>query len=171
MASKRISLKGKGADLFFGDFASEGAELSPLAAEGDAGDADATIIRDTVAPVEAEPWDTASPSPEAPPRPETGAAEKAGKHASRRASTLAIQTDKVESIRRVVKRPGKEVVYVRLTPEEKEQLADVVYTYKRRGIRTSDNELGRIAINGLLVDHRERGEESLLAMVLAALEA
>lgn len=167
MANKRISLKGKGADLFFGDFASEGAELSPLTTEGDAEIADAATIRDTVVPVETEPGDTTPPSLEPTPLVASSASRQAGKHAS----TLAIDTDKVESIRRVVKRPGKEVVYVRLTPEEKGQLADIVYAYKRRGIRTSDNELGRIAINGLLVDHRERGEDSLLEMVLAALEA
>jgi len=170
MASKRISLKGKGADLFFGDFASEGAELSPLAVEDDAEVAD-VAMGDTVALGETEPAGTVSPSPELPLPVENGEIRQAGKHASRRASTLADRGDRVEAIRRVVKRPGKEVVYVRLTPEEKGQLADVVYAYKRRGIRTSDNELGRIAINGLLVDHRERGEDSLLAKVLAALEA
>lgn len=170
MASKRISLKGKGADLFFGDFASEGAELSPLAVEGDA-EVAGMAMEDTGVIRETEPEDTVPPSPTLTLSVESGENGQAGKHASRRASTLANKGDKVETIRRVVKRPGKEVVYVRLTPEEKGQLADVVYAYKRRGIRTSDNELGRIAINGLLVDHRERGDDSLLAKVLAALEA
>ncbi len=169
MASKRISLKGKGADLFFGDFASEGAELSPLTVEGDAEVAD--MAGDIVVSGKTEPEDTVPPSPTLPLSVESGETGQAGKHASRRASTLANKGDKVEAIRRVVKRPGKEVVYVRLTPEEKGQLADVVYAYKRRGIRTSDNELGRIAINSLLVDHREQGNDSLLAKVLAALEA
>jgi len=170
MSSKRISLKGKGADLFFGDFASEGAELSPLAVEDDAEVAD-VAMGNMVALGETEPEGTVSPSLGLPQPVENGETGQARKHASRRASTLANRGDRVEAIRRVVKRPGKEVVYVRLTPEEKGQLADVVYAYKRRGIRTSDNELGRIAINGLLVDHRERGEDSLLAKVLAALEA
>lgn len=170
MASKRISLKGKGADLFFGDFASEGAELSPLSVEGDT-EAANTAIGDTVALEEIGQGDSVAPSSEPSQQVESDDLNRAGKHASRRASTPANKSDKVESIRRIVKRPGKEVVYVRLTPEEKGQLADVVYAYRRRGIRTSDNELGRIAINGLLVDHRERGEESLLAKVLAALEA
>jgi hypothetical protein len=50
-----------------------------------------------------------------------------------------------------------------LTPQEKQQLADVVYTYKRQGRRTSENEIGRIAINFLMADYRANGGNSMLA--------
>lgn len=167
MGSKRVSLKGKGADLFFGDFVSEGAELSPLSDQVAPTSEDVTVLTEPLAH---------EPSIEkaiAPSRKRVVARESMDirTRASNHASTLASSSDHVEAIRRVVKRPGKEVVYVRLTLEEKGQLADVVYTYKRQGVRTSDNELGRIAINGLLADYQENGEGSLLAKVLAALEA
>jgi hypothetical protein len=167
MTSKRISLKGKGADLFFGDFASEGAELSPLSDQVVPESGDLAVMTESA---------TQEPSTEhavAPSRKHahTRESKTSNTQASKHASTLISEIDQVDAIRKVVKRPGKEVVYVRLTPEEKGQLADVVYTYKRQGVRTSDNELGRIAINGLLADYQENGEGSLLAKVLAALEA
>jgi len=74
---------------------------------------------------------------------------------SKQASTLSLSKDFLESIRKVVKNPGKEeVIYVRLTKEEKDSLADISYTYKRQGIRTSDNEVVRVAINALLEDYK-----------------
>ncbi|HEY8310520.1 MAG TPA: hypothetical protein VIG47_08190 [Gemmatimonadaceae bacterium] len=167
MASKRVSLKGKGADLFFGDFVSEGAELSPLSDQVLPTSDDGAVPAE---PLAQEPSIEHASAPSSK-RVSTRESREPRTHASNHASTLASQSDHVDAIRKVVKRPGKEVVYVRLTPEEKGQLADVVYTYKRQGVRTSDNELGRIAINGLLADYQENGEGSLLAKVLAALEA
>lgn len=92
--------------------------------------------------------------------------------ASKHASTLALSTEMIEFIRKIVKNPGKEdVLYVRLTKEEKDKLADVSYTYKRQGMKTSDNEVVRIAINALLEDYKANGEASLLATILASLHA
>jgi hypothetical protein len=88
------------------------------------------------------------------------------------ASTLALSTEALESIRKIVKNPGKEdVLYVRLTKGEKDKLADVIYTYKRQGVRTSDTEVVRVAINTLLEDYKSNGEKSLLAIILASLHA
>jgi hypothetical protein len=78
---------------------------------------------------------------------------------------------RVQAIRRVVKTPGREVSFVRLSPEEKGELADLVHAYKRQGFKTTENEINRIAINALLADYRANGEESMLAKVLAALRA
>ena len=92
--------------------------------------------------------------------------------ASNHANILSLSTDALETIRKIVKKPGKEdVLYVRLTKEEKDKLADVSYTYKRQGIRTSDNEVVRVAINALLEDYKTNGENSLLALVMASLHA
>jgi hypothetical protein len=77
----------------------------------------------------------------------------------------------VEAIRQVIKSPGREVSFVRLTPQEKADLGDIVYTYKRQGQKTSETEINRIAINYLLLDFHEHGEQSVLARVLAALRA
>ena len=92
--------------------------------------------------------------------------------ASNHASILALPTETLESIRKTVKNPGKEdVLYVRLTKGEKDKLADVIYTYKRQGVRTSDTEVVRVAINALLEDYKNNGEKSLLAIILASLHA
>ena len=92
--------------------------------------------------------------------------------ASEHASTLAIKPDIIEIIRKIVKTPAKEeVLYVRLTKEEKQQLGDIEYTYDRQDIDTSANELGRIAVNFLIADYKANGENSILAKVLTALHA
>ena len=91
---------------------------------------------------------------------------------SNQALTLSLPPDAFEAIRKIVKNPGKEeVLYVRLSKEEKDRLADISYTYKRQGIRTSDNEVVRVAINALLEDYRTSGANSLLAIIIASLHA
>jgi hypothetical protein len=50
-------------------------------------------------------------------------------------------------------------------------LADIVYTYKRQGVKTSENEINRIAINFLIEDYAKNGKESVLAKVIEALNA
>ncbi len=92
--------------------------------------------------------------------------------ASKHASTIATQPDIIEIIRKIVKTPAKEeVLYVRLTKEEKNQLGDIEYTYGRQDIETSGNELGRIAVNFLIADYKANGKNSILAKVLIALHA
>ena len=93
--------------------------------------------------------------------------------ASKHASTLATKPDIIEIIRKIVKTPAKEeVLYVRVTKEEKDQLGDIEYTYhNQQGIDTSANELGRIAVNFLIADYKANGEQSILAKVLTALHA
>ncbi len=77
----------------------------------------------------------------------------------------------IEDIRKAVKVVGREPGTIRLTEQEKSQLTDIIYTLGRQGTRTSENEVYRIAINYLLEDWREHGKESMLARVLAALNA
>ena len=96
--------------------------------------------------------------------------------ASARASTLAIiQDDTIETIRKTVKQVGKDTLFVRLTPDEKHRVTSVVYAfnemYRGESRKTSENELGRIGINFLLEDYKANGEQSILAKVLAALNA
>jgi hypothetical protein len=181
--AKRVSLKGRGADLFFGDFApsaeSEGASGNPVH-EADPSAAEPIVLPaiprvDGPDGVAAAATATASQDPSRPTAPDQKPITSF-RHDSKRASKLAsTQTgedpDVVEAIRRVVKVPGREVAFVRLTPEEKAQLADVVYTYKRQGMKTTETEVNRIALNYLLHDYREHGEHSVLARVLAALLA
>lgn len=77
----------------------------------------------------------------------------------------------IETIRKIVKVPGKDVSFVRLTSGEKDQLVDIVYTYKRQGKKTTENEINRIAVNFILADYKTNGANSILARVIAALLA
>ena len=85
-------------------------------------------------------------------------------------STL-VSSDIIGLIRKAVRQTGKEVSFVRLTPEEKKQLGDVIYSYKGQGVKTSENEITRIAVNFLLEDYRQNGENSVLQKVMEALLA
>jgi hypothetical protein len=76
-----------------------------------------------------------------------------------------------EEVRKSVKQIGKEAATHRFTLDEKNLLADIEYTYKRQGIRTSENEITRIAINYFIEDYRNNGEESLLAKILKRLNS
>ncbi len=181
MPSKRVSLKGKGADLFFGDYSP--GEQAPSSNDGDESDSLSTD-NDAALRVSADLRPTQSVSPsikplsslnESQPVPRPTRASQTAK-SSTRASKLASTSaepliDTIESIRKVVKVPGKEVSFTRLTPEEKAQIADIVYTYKRQGQKTTENEINRIALNFLLDDYHKQGPDSVLAQVLAALLA
>ena len=123
---------------------------------------------------------TESEDPPAPPRrqrprPSTVVSKPASAQAEQNASVLASYQDglaeTVEAIRKVVKVTGREVSFVRLSQHEKDQLADIVYMYKRRGRKTTETEINRIAVNFILEDFRANGEASVLARVLEALQA
>jgi hypothetical protein len=75
----------------------------------------------------------------------------------------------IETIRKAVEQVGKEAATYRFTQEEKKALADIVYTYKTNGVKTSENEITRTAINFLVEDYRENGSNSILARVLERL--
>jgi hypothetical protein len=77
----------------------------------------------------------------------------------------------IETLRCSVKELGKERSEYRLTIIEKEAVVDIVYQFKRQGIRTTENEVARIAINFILADYRQHGDKSLLVSVLRALSA
>ena len=91
---------------------------------------------------------------------------------SANASVLALYPESlIDNLRKIVKSTGKEVSFVRLTPEEKKQLVDIVYTYKSQGVKTSETEINRIAVNYMLEDYKTHGQTSLLAQVIAAMLA
>jgi len=86
-------------------------------------------------------------------------------------TTIPFENDLFETVRKSVKQIGKEAATYRFTLDEKNELADIKYTYKRQGITTSENELTRIAINYFIEDYRQNGEESLLAKILKRLNS
>ncbi len=187
--AKRVSMKGKGADLFFDGLDPADATMLTVVESTDAhqrpnsNDLDPANALNTSASVISEMAVSVSPSltPTAPePR-----SRRSRTHASTSASALAstpasepptagaasVDPTVIEGIRKIVKHPGKEVSFVRLSPEEKGKLADIVYTYKRQGTKTTENEINRIAVNYLLADYYATGERSILAQVIAALRA
>lgn len=136
--------------------------------------ADAAVQQPSTAPTEqpaaasGQGVDSRHDAPASPVLPEL----PVSKQISVKASTLARhQENVIETIRKAVKHPGREVTFVRLTPEEKGQLADIVYTYKRQGVKTSENEISRIAMRYVLEDYKANGQASILAKVIAALLA
>ena len=72
-------------------------------------------------------------------------------------------------VRKAVKEFGKEAATHRFTVAEKREVADIIYTYKNQGIKTSENEITRIAVNFIMEDYRENGKNSVLHKILEAL--
>jgi hypothetical protein len=190
MPSKRVSLKGKGADLFFGDYSPN----QPAVTEVPPDDAPVSVATPSdlagqpapIASADTTPESTTQPTPETTPAPShsqrptrahtratsTGTRKPASTLASKPTSTPRDTHDEtIAAIRRTVRTVGKEVSFVRMTPEEKALLTDIVYSYKRQGQKTSETEINRIAINAILLDYQEHGEQSVLARVLASLLA
>jgi hypothetical protein len=75
----------------------------------------------------------------------------------------------IELVRKAVKEFGKEAATHRFTEAEKKEIADLIYTYKNRGIKTSENEIARIAVNFVVEDYKANGENSVLHRLLEAL--
>jgi hypothetical protein len=75
----------------------------------------------------------------------------------------------IEQVRKAVKEFGKEAATHRFTLDEKRAIADLLYAYERCGLRTNENEVTRVAINFILNDYGEHGENSILHRVLTAL--
>jgi hypothetical protein len=75
----------------------------------------------------------------------------------------------IEAVRKAVKELGKEAATHRFTVEEKKTIADIIYSYKRLGTRTSENEITRIAVNFIINDYKQCGENSVLEKALKAL--
>lgn len=75
----------------------------------------------------------------------------------------------IEKVRKAVRELGKEAATHRFTVDEKKAIANIIYTYSSQDIRTSENEIARIAVNYIVSDYLENGEESILDKVLKEL--
>jgi hypothetical protein len=179
---KRVSVKGKGADLFFGDYDPVGSAAQPtepMPANGQSPEPLPETLATAAAPSASVVADQEPQSRSKGSHPKSGS-QRASRHASQPADEQAralasmlagVESETIDAIRKVVKTQGREVSFIRLTPEEKAQVSDIVYTYKRQGQKTTENQINRIAINYLLHDYHEHGEQSVLARVLASLLA
>ena len=80
-------------------------------------------------------------------------------------------TATIEVIRKALKVFGKEAATHRFTLEEKQTLAKISFTFRQKNIRTSENEITRIAINWLMLDYKNNEENSILHRALLALNS
>ena len=194
---KRVSLKGKGADIFFGEYGQDAASAAapPVEAQSPAPMTDDNSMSEesdhaSVLASAVEHFPTSNheavaiteevEKPRGPGRSArrttatevTQPTENPNKLQAMLASELVFYRDQlIEQIRRTVKVPGREVSYIRLTPEEKAQLAKMVYGFRSRGKKTTENEINRIAVNFMILDYQANGEDSLLVKVIDALLA
>ena len=77
----------------------------------------------------------------------------------------------IEKTRRAVKHFGKEAATHRFTSEEKKALKSIERDYEERDVRTSENEITRIAINYIIEDYKKNKKDSILARVLEMLNS
>ena len=175
---KRVSVRGRGADIFFGDYGQPDTATVPAATPPPAPTPEPTPKPRTRART-AKP---AATPPALPAQEPTSPSDQDNQSLSDDSSPASVLDSKlasllsscpnelVQAIRRVVRTPGREVSFVRLSPAEKAQLADVAYAFKRQGRKTSETEIHRIAVNFILADHTAHGDASILARILAALQ-
>ena len=156
---KRISVKGKGADIFFGDYPPP-APNTPEADEGSTPephpqhDAPAS----NVAILQASKLATTS-SAEAPPETGRPARHAAGRPAKTRSGPLNLLLPHL-SERATVSNT------FRFTDRELSSLEDAIYDVSKRfGAKLTKQELVRLGLNAVIADYQERGDASLLGQL------
>ena len=77
----------------------------------------------------------------------------------------------IEEVRKALRMFGKEAATHRFTLEEKQTLAEIIFSFRQKNIRTSENEITRIAINWLMLDYKKNEENSILHQALLALNS
>ena len=83
--------------------------------------------------------------------------------------TIPHEDATIEHIRKAVKEFGKEAATHRFTASEKRAIANIIHNLNMQGIRTTENTIARIAINFIIDEFNQRGKDSLLGLVLQAL--
>lgn len=59
----------------------------------------------------------------------------------------------VSSIKEIICEPGREAATYRLTIREKDYLQDLIYLFRKKGVKISENTLIRISINYIIRNH------------------
>lgn len=77
----------------------------------------------------------------------------------------------VERIRKAVKQLGKESATLRLTDLEKGAVWDILVDMRRKGIRTTETEIIRIALNYILNDYEKDSDASIVVQALESLNS
>ena len=77
----------------------------------------------------------------------------------------------IATITKSIRETGKEVCTYRLTQKEKTALVEIIYHFRMRNSRLSENEIARIAINFLIEDFRGDKKDSMLSIIVEAMKA
>ena len=77
----------------------------------------------------------------------------------------------IASISKVTREIGKEASTYRLTNKEKTALVEIIYHFRMRNVRLTENEIARIAINFIIDDFKYQKKDSILARVIDFLKA
>jgi hypothetical protein len=161
--SERISIRGKGAELFFGDDPTPNPERPP--------------VRNSVVP-DARQTDSMQASKTADQQDRQTADQQdrqtARKQDSKTDSKIARQTDitvwALELIERLVDAMSQSHPVhntFRYTQHDLDRLRDIIYELEvKRHIKTSRNDVMRLALAWILDDYREHGADSLIVTVL-----
>jgi hypothetical protein len=75
------------------------------------------------------------------------------------------------TIAKSVRETGKEVCTYRLTQKEKTSLVEIIYHFRIRNCKLSENEIARIAINFLIEDFRADKKDCMLSSIIEAMKA
>ncbi len=75
------------------------------------------------------------------------------------------------TIAKSVREVGKEVCTYRLTQKEKTALVEIIYHFRMRNSRLSENEIARIAINFLIEDFKADKKDCMLSSIIEAMKA
>lgn len=156
---RRVSVQGRGADLFFGDDPTPASTTPPTEAEEPA----AVTSEETVEQPPAQPTEQPLEQP-------VEAMAPARKQASKNGSApeALISYAILEAIWRDVAEQATVTNSFRYTHDELAQLNDAIYELrKEHGIKITKQDVARLGLNAILTDYQIRGEQSFLSEFVA----
>ncbi len=172
--TKRVSIKGRGADLFFGEYEPENLVPMPTASPAEEAADAAPDESVTKAIGQAEP-STAAPSTPAAPEQDSDKqarmharkqeSKKARMHASNGAATedAGLPSTLPAEVWDLVAEQATITNAFRYTDHDLTSLADVLYDItKRHRVKISKQDVARLGLNAVLLDYQEHGDASLL---------
>ena len=72
----------------------------------------------------------------------------------------------IADIAKAIREIGKEVCTYRLTEKEKTALVEIIYHYRMKKYRLSENEIARIAINFIIQDFNSNKKDCILSRII-----
>jgi len=79
--------------------------------------------------------------------------------------------DIMPTVAKAMREVGKEGCTYRLTQREKTALIEIIYHFRMRNCRLSENEIARIAINFLIEDFKTRKNDCLIRRIIDIMQS